>query len=47
MTTTSLALPANLALIGAPIYAQGLSLDPGFNPAWLVSSNALSGVLGR
>ncbi len=47
VTTTSLALPANLALIGAPIYAQGLSLDPGFNPAWLVSSNALSGVLGR
>jgi len=45
--TASLALPGNLALVGASLYAQGLSLDAGFNPAWLVTSNALQGVLGR
>ena len=32
--------------LGATFVAQGLSLDPSINPAWLVASNAVGGVLG-
>ena len=44
--TAQVPLPANVALIGASLYAQGLSLDPGVNAAWLTASNGLRGVLG-
>ena len=44
--TAQLVMPANTALIGTALYAQGLSFDPGINAAWLISSNAHEGVLG-
>jgi hypothetical protein len=40
-------LPAQSSLLGTGLFAQGLSLDPGWNPAWLVASNAIAGVLGH
>jgi hypothetical protein len=40
------ALPNQPSLVGAHLYAQGVSFDPGFNPAWLVASNAVYAVLG-
>lgn len=39
-------IPAAPGLVGTAVFAQGLSFDPGFNPAWLVSSNATRGVIG-
>lgn len=47
--TTSWTAPLNssVSLIGATIFAQGISLDPAGNPAWLVASNAHKGTLGR
>lgn len=46
-STLPIALPTTLGLLGASIFAQGLSLDPAVNPAWLVASNAAEGVMGR
>ncbi|MFN9947200.1 MAG: hypothetical protein ACK56S_10160 [Planctomycetota bacterium] len=43
----SVQLPANAGLVGVQLYAQGLSLDLGWNPAGLVSSNAVDGLAGR
>jgi hypothetical protein len=43
----TVAMPANVALMGTALFAQGLSLDPAANAAWLVASNAQAGVLGR
>jgi hypothetical protein len=40
-------LPGQAALVGVHLYAQGLSFDPGINPAWLTASNAIDGLLGR
>jgi hypothetical protein len=41
------AIPGQPALLGSHLFAQALSVDPGFNPAWLVASNAVDGLLGR
>jgi hypothetical protein len=43
----SATLPGHAALVGAHLYAQALSFDPGINAAWLTASNALDGLLGR
>jgi hypothetical protein len=43
----TLAIPGALALLGVSLFGQGLSLDPNVNAAWLVTSNAVEGVLGR
>ena len=40
------ALPQDPLLLGSTFYSQGIVLDPGFNPAWLVSTNALSILVG-
>ena len=45
--TTQLPIPANVALMGASLFAQGLSFDPGVNAAGLTASNGLRGVLGN
>ena len=39
-------IPNNINLLGVEMFAQGLSIDPGINPAWLISSNGHVGVLG-
>ncbi|MBL9079624.1 MAG: hypothetical protein JNL08_19125 [Planctomycetes bacterium] len=44
--TVGLALPASVALFGTPVTAQGLSVDIGWNPAWLVTTHALAGLAG-
>lgn len=44
--TWSALIPNNQNLLGIEMFAQGLSIDPGINPAWLISSNAHVGVLG-
>lgn len=44
--TASMALPADPTLVGLQIHEQGLSLDPGFNPAGMVVSNAITANLG-
>ncbi len=44
--TWSGAIPGTPTLLGTSLYAQGLSLDPGFNPAGLTTSNAHEGLLG-
>ena len=44
--TTQLPIPANVALMGASLFAQGLSFDQGVNAAGLTASNGLRGVLG-
>lgn len=38
--------PNNPVLVGSRFYQQGLSIDPGHNPAGLVTSNALTSVIG-
>lgn len=43
----SIPIPAQTALIGVSLYAQGLALDIGWNPAGLVPANALRGLVGR
>lgn len=43
----SIPIPAQLAVVGVDLYAQGLSLDFGWNPAGLVPANALRGLVGR
>ncbi len=43
----SLPLPANIGLMGIPLFAQGVSVDPGFNPAGAVSSNAIEALVGN
>lgn len=40
-------VPGDLALMGASLFAQGLSLDPLVNAAGLVASNGLDGLLGN
>ena len=40
-------MPNNLTLLGIALYSQGLSLDPGWNPASLVASNALYALVGH
>jgi hypothetical protein len=45
--TWSTALPAGVPFLGTDLFAQGLSLDPTANPAWLTASNALAGTVGR
>lgn len=47
VATWSVPLPANPAIVGLHLYAQGLSLDLGWNAAGLVSSNAVDGLAGR
>lgn len=47
IATWTVQLPANPALVGVRLYAQGLSLDLGWNAAGLVSSNAVDGLAGR
>lgn len=39
-------VPAHAWLLGTQLFAQGLSIDPGVNPAWLVTSNATRGLVG-
>jgi hypothetical protein len=39
-------VPATTANVGAAFHLQGLSLDPGANAAWLVTSNATTMVIG-
>ncbi|HEB52809.1 MAG TPA: hypothetical protein ENI87_06105 [bacterium] len=39
-------IAANPSLVGTSLFAQALSIDPGANPARLVSSNATEGVVG-
>ncbi|MFT4513101.1 MAG: hypothetical protein ACI89X_001062 [Planctomycetota bacterium] len=46
VATWTALIPNNINLLGVEMFAQGLSIDPGFNPAWLVSSNAHVGLLG-
>ena len=41
------AIPVTATLLGASIFAQGLSIDPNVNAAWLTSSNGHQGVLGQ
>lgn len=43
----SISIPAQAAILGIELFAQGLSLDIGWNPAGLVSANALRGLIGR
>ena len=45
--TWSTTMPSAGSLLGAPLFSQGLSIDPGANPAWLTTSNAIEGTLGR
>lgn len=40
-------VPQDLTMLGASLYLQGLSIDPGFNPAWLVTTNAMLLFLGH
>ncbi len=40
-------LPGSPALVGAHLYVQGLSFDPGINPASLTVSNALDALVGH
>jgi len=47
VANVSVPLPNDLSLVGVPLLAQGLSFDPGVNPAWLTTSNGLRGVMGR
>ena len=42
----SLAIPSTPNLVGTTLVCQGISVDP-VNPAWLVSSNALGGLIGQ
>lgn len=42
----SLAIPSTPNLVGTALFSQGLSVDP-VNPAWLVASNALGGLIGQ
>lgn len=44
--TASMLLPADPTLLGLQIHEQGLSLDPGYNPAGMVVSNAITANLG-
>jgi hypothetical protein len=46
LATWSALLPNNINLLGVEMFAQALSIDPGVNPAWLISSNAHVGLLG-
>lgn len=46
-STLSISIPTTLGLLGASLFAQGISLDPGVNPASLTASNATEGTLGR
>jgi hypothetical protein len=42
----STTIPNDPAVVSAHLYIQGISFDPGINPAWLVSSNAVDGLVG-
>lgn len=42
----SLAIPSTPSLVGTQLMSQGISVDP-VNPAWLVTSNALGGLIGQ
>jgi hypothetical protein len=44
--THSLAIPSTPNLVGTQLVCQGISVDP-VNPAWLISSNALGGLIGQ
>jgi hypothetical protein len=43
----SVPIPPQAAIVGVELFAQGLSLDPTWNAAGLVASNALRGLAGR
>ncbi|HEX6810154.1 MAG TPA: hypothetical protein VF384_00900 [Planctomycetota bacterium] len=43
----SLAIPLAPSLIGTQLVSQGISVDPTGNPAWLVASNGLGGMIGQ
>lgn len=45
--SATLALPPTVSLMGAVLFAQGLSFDPGINGLSLTASNAQQGTLGR
>lgn len=46
VATWTFPFPSNASLLGSVYHLQGLSLDPGWNPAGLVTSNAATLVVG-
>jgi hypothetical protein len=47
VATLNIAVPANAVFIGLPLFQQGMSLDPGINPAGIAVSNAIGMVVGN
>jgi hypothetical protein len=45
--TLTLAIPSNTALVGAVLYQQGYSIDPGANAAGLTVSNSIRFTIGQ
>ncbi|MEO6598202.1 MAG: hypothetical protein ABIP94_25945 [Planctomycetota bacterium] len=39
-------IPPTSGVLGTRLLSQGISIDPNFNPAWLVTSNAHEGTVG-
>ena len=46
VASLAMAVPVHPSLVGILLYQQGVSLDPGFNPAGLTVSNAVRVTIG-